>query len=77
MWKTVLTFPSGPRVTLNPSFRDDRHHQWIWSWNVKELLIIIGIVVLGTQLVRTYDAMEEPVASKALRLSAAEFPDRK
>ena len=44
---------------------------------MKELLIIIGIVVLGTQLVRTYDAMEEPVASKALRLSTAAFPEGK
>ncbi|MDB5343113.1 MAG: hypothetical protein JWP89_1490 [Schlesneria sp.] len=44
---------------------------------MKELLIVVAIVVIGSEVVRAYNAFEEPQASQILRLAAAEFPEAK
>jgi hypothetical protein len=44
---------------------------------VKELLIVVAIVVFGSEVVRAYNSFEEPQASRVLRLAAAEFPESK
>jgi hypothetical protein len=44
---------------------------------VKELLIVVAIVVIGSEVVRAYNAFEEPQASRMMRLAAAEFPEPK
>lgn len=38
---------------------------------MKEVLIVVAIVVVGTKCVQMYNAWEEPLASKVLRESLA------
>ncbi|HEY4262486.1 MAG TPA: hypothetical protein VGM98_20155 [Schlesneria sp.] len=44
---------------------------------MKELLIVIAIVVIGSEVVRAYNEFEEPQSSRILRLAAAELSEPK
>jgi hypothetical protein len=44
---------------------------------MKEVLIVIAIVVVASVVVRTYNSVEEPFASRQLRLAAVVHPEPK
>lgn len=44
---------------------------------MKELFIVIAIVVIASEIVRTYNSFEEPFASQQLRIASAVFPEPK
>jgi hypothetical protein len=44
---------------------------------VKELFIVIAVVVIGSELVRLYNVLEEPQSSRDLRMAAAETVEAK
>lgn len=46
-------------------------------WIMKELFIVIAIVVIASEIVRTYNSIEEPFASRQLRIASVVFPEPK
>ena len=44
---------------------------------MKELFIVIAIVAIASEIVRTYNRIEEPFASRQLRIASVVFPEPK
>lgn len=72
---TVTTLRRHPRI-LFVDLEGDPLGRFRVS-TVKELLIVIAVVVIGSEVVRVYNALEEPQSSRDMRMAAAVTPELK